>query len=158
MESVLKLALVACGVTLLAGCAKTEDTTLDTAAADTALVPGGPAAAPSTASPAVGGAAGTTVGESDPVHVPLREWSLRVSKSPIRAGTTTFHAMNEGKYQHAVEIEGNGQEWKIEPIGAAGSGTVAANLTPGTYTVYCPIVDSHGNHQKRGMTTSLVVR
>jgi plastocyanin len=153
MNIALKLA-VALGVAATFSCAKTDDAATDTTVADTA--PGGieNPAMPSTAAPA----GGTAVGEPDQIHIPLREWTIRVAKSPIRAGRTTFHAMNEGKYQHAVEIEGNGQEWKVDPIRPGGTATLTANLTPGTYTVYCPIVDTHGNHQKRGMTTTLVVQ
>jgi plastocyanin len=157
MNIALKVA-VALGVATTFGCAKTDDAATDTAAADTASGAIENPALPSTGAPSGGTAAGTAVGEPDLIHIPLREWTIRVAKSPIRAGRTTFHAMNEGTYQHAVEIEGNGQEWKVDPIRPGGTATLTANLTPGTYTVYCPIVDTHGNHQKRGMTTTLVVQ
>jgi len=158
MSIALKLGLAVCVATTLAACARTGDTSSDTAAVDTATGAIETTPTPSTAAPNVGATSATATGEPDPVHVPLREWTIRVSKSPIRAGRTTFHAMNEGRYQHAVEIEGNGQEWKIDPVSPGGTGTVAATLTPGTYKVYCPIVDTHGNHQGRGMSTTLVVQ
>lgn len=157
MNIALRVGLAVCAATTLAGCAKTGDTASDTAAADTAAGAIETTGSPPSGAPA-GAASGAATGEADPVHVPLREWTIRVSKSPIRAGRTTFHAMNEGRYQHAVEIEGNGQEWKIDPVSPGGTGTVAATLTPGTYKVYCPIVDTHGNHQGRGMSTTLVVQ
>jgi plastocyanin len=153
MKLALKLVVAVSLVATLSACARTDDAARDTAAADTAsLAPETPS--PSTAAPA----AGTATGEPDLVHIRLSEWTVRVSKSPIRAGRTTFHAMNEGKYQHAFEIEGNGQEWKVDGIKPGGTTTLAATLTPGTYTVYCPLVDTHGNHQKRGMSTTLVVQ
>jgi uncharacterized cupredoxin-like copper-binding protein len=158
MNIALKAAVAVCVGTIFAGCARTGDTTADTAAVDTASGAMETTPSPSTAAPKVGTTMGTATGESDLIHIPLREWSIRVSKSPIRAGRTTFHAMNEGKYQHAVEIEGNGQEWKVDPIRPGGTGTLSADLTPGTYKVYCPIVDTHGNHQERGMSTTLVVQ
>jgi hypothetical protein len=151
MKIALKLAVAACFTSTIAGCARTDDAGVDTAGVDTA------GAIQKTVAPAAGPTEKLT-GEPDLVHVRLREWSVPVSKSPIRAGRTTFHAMNEGKYQHALEIEGNGQEWKIDAIKPGGTATLAATLTPGTYTVYCPLVDTHGNHQKRGMTTTLVVQ
>jgi uncharacterized cupredoxin-like copper-binding protein len=154
MNISLKLAVAVCVATALAGCARTGDTATDTAAADTASGAIETTPSPSTAAPTVG----TVTGESDLIHIPLREWSIRVSKSPIRAGSSTFHSMNEGKYQHAFEIEGNGQEWKVDPIKPGGTATLTANLTPGTYRVYCPLVDTHGNHRERGMSTTLVVR
>jgi plastocyanin len=157
MNTALKLVAVICvGATL--GCARTDDAASDTAVADTSSGALANPAMPSTGDPGVGTPAGTAVGEPDQIHIPLREWTIRVAKSPIRAGRTTFHAMNEGKYQHAVEIEGNGQEWKVDPIKPGGTANLTANLTPGTYTVYCPIVDTQGNHQKRGMSTTLVVQ
>ena len=151
-----KLTAALCIAATLAGCARTGDSTIDTTALDTAGA--GTAISPSTVGPGAQTATGTATGEPDQIHIVLREWSVSVSKSPIRAGRTTFHAMNEGKYQHAFEIEGNGQEWKVDPIKPAGTATLAADLTPGSYTVYCPIVDTHGNHRGRGMTTTLVVQ
>ncbi|MEX2111444.1 MAG: hypothetical protein WD802_12630 [Gemmatimonadaceae bacterium] len=153
MSIALRLALAACAVTTLASCAKTDTSATDTAAADTAAGAIDNPALPSTAA-----REGTAMGEPGQIHIRLNEWTVRVSKSPIRAGRTTFHAMNEGKNQHAFEIEGNGQEWKVDPIRPGGTATLAANLTPGTYKVYCPIVDTHGNHEQRGMTSNLVVQ
>lgn len=152
-----KLTVTVCVAATFAGCAKTGDSTADTAAADTVPV-GAETVSPSTVGPGAQTTTGTATGESGQIHIVLREWSVNVSKSPIRAGRTTFHAMNEGKYQHAFEIEGNGQEWKVDPIKPAGTATLAADLTPGTYKVYCPIVDNHGNHQGRGMSTTMVVQ
>jgi uncharacterized cupredoxin-like copper-binding protein len=153
MKMMLKL-LVTVGVaTVLSGCARTDEPATDTAAIDTAGAIENPAM-PST----VARTEGIAPGEPDQIHIRLNEWTVRVSKSPIRAGRTTFHAMNEGKNQHAFEIEGNGEEWKVGAIKPGGTATLAANLTPGTYKVYCPLVDTHGNHQQRGMSTTLVVQ
>jgi uncharacterized cupredoxin-like copper-binding protein len=154
MNIALKLSLGVCVAATLGGCARTSDSASDTAAIDTASAAITPTQSPTTAAPSVVNA----TGEPDLIHVVLREWSVRVAKSPIRAGSTTFHAMNEGKYQHAVEIEGNGQEWKVDPIKPGGTATLTANLTPGTYKVYCPIDDTNGNHEKRGMSTTLMVQ
>jgi plastocyanin len=153
MNIALKLAVSVCVAATLIGCAKTDESATDTATADTASAIENPAM-PSAGAPA----AGPATGEPGQIHIRLNEWTVRVSKSPIRAGPTTFHAMNEGKNQHAFEIEGNGQEWKVDAIKPGGTATLAATLTPGTYQVYCPLVDTHGNHQKRGMSTTLVVQ
>jgi uncharacterized cupredoxin-like copper-binding protein len=154
MTMTLKLLFTVGAAILLIGCARSDESATDTAAADTAAGAIENPALPSGGVPS----AGTAMGEPDQIHVRLNEWTVRVSKSPIRAGRSTFHAMNEGKNQHAFEIEGNGQEWEVDPIKPGGTATLAADLTPGTYTVYCPIVDTHGNHQKRGMSTTLVVQ
>lgn len=152
-----KLTATLCVAATFAACAKTGDSTIDTADADTVSAEMG-TISPATVGPGAQTATETATGESGQIHIVLREWSVSVSKSPIRAGRTTFHAMNEGKYQHAFEIEGNGQGWTVEPIKPGGTATLTADLTPGKYKVYCPIVDNQGNHQGRGMTTTMVVQ
>lgn len=127
----------------LAACAKSDDATTDTAAA----------AAAASAAPAPAPSSDTAV-----IHVPLTEWSVVVSQGVVSPGTFNFHAMNQGTYSHAFEIEGNGKEWKSDPIPPGGTATLTPVLTPGTYEVYCPVVDSHGNHQEKGMRTTFTVQ
>lgn len=133
----------------LVACASGDDSATDTAGTDTAAT----AAAP--ASPNAGGTDGS---ETPVIHVPLTEWSVVVSQSVVSPGTFTFHAMNQGTYTHAFEIEGNGQEWKSDPIAPGGTATLTPTLTPGTYTVYCPITDNQGNHREKGMSTTFTVQ
>ncbi|MCR4341297.1 MAG: hypothetical protein NUW01_15575 [Gemmatimonadaceae bacterium] len=92
------------------------------------------------------------------IEVPLTEWSVVVSQGVVSPGTFNFHAMNQGTYTHAFEIEGNGQEWKSDPIPPGGTATLTPTLTLGTYTVYCPITDSQGNHRQKGMSTTFTVQ
>ena len=133
----------------LAACAKSDDAASDTTAA------GDTAAASATATPAPAPAA---TNDTATIHVPLTEWSVVVSQGVVSPGTFTFHAMNQGTYPHAFEIEGNGKEWKSEPIPPGGTAILRPTLTAGTYEVYCPVVDGHGNHQQRGMRTTFTVR
>ncbi len=65
----------------------------------------------------------------------------------------TFEAVNDGATDHALEIEGNGDEEATETIGAGESATVTLDLKPGTYTMYCPI----GNHRELGMEGKITV-
>lgn len=149
MRTSTRLAAAICVAALLTACAGGDDTAADTAAIDTA--PGPVNVEDPSATPAA-------PGEADLVHVPLTEWSVTVSKSVIPPGATTFHAMNQGTYTHAFEIEGNGQEWESDPIPPGGTATLNPTLTAGTYTVYCPIADAQGNHRQRGMSTTFTVR
>jgi plastocyanin len=104
-------------------------------------------------------ATGDTIPAAAPtVHVVLNEWSVSPSESAIAPGNVRFHAMNEGQYHHALEIERDGQQWAIEHMAAGGTGEVTVNVQPGTYTLYCPIVDAQGNHRERGMSTTFTVR
>jgi uncharacterized cupredoxin-like copper-binding protein len=133
--------LAALGLTVaLAACSSGDDAAIDTSTA----------AAPAT----------TPVATNDTavIHVPLTEWSVVVSQGVVSPGTFTFHAMNQGSQTHAFEIEGNGQEWKSDPIPPGGTATLTPTLTPGTYTVYCPITDSQGNHREKGMSTTFTVQ
>ncbi len=134
--------------TALVACAKSDDAASDTtAAAETG--------AGSTAEPTP---APMATNDTAVIHVPLTEWSVVVSQGMVSPGTFNFHAMNQGTYPHAFEIEGNGKEWKSDPIPPGGTATLTPTLTAGTYEVYCPIVDSHGNHQQKGMRTTFTVR
>lgn len=127
----------------LAACAGSDDSAADSAAADTLA---GPAPAQ------------VATNDTAVIHVPLTEWSVVVSQGVVSPGTFNFHAMNQGANTHAFEIEGNGQEWKSDPIPPGGTATLTPALTPGTYTVYCPITDSHGNHREKGMSTTFTVQ
>lgn len=129
----------------LSACAGKDDSAADTAAIDTLAGSAAPAAPAATSDPAL-------------IHVPLTEWSVVVSQGVVAPGTFTFHAMNQGTFNHAFEIEGNGQEWKSDPIPPGGTATLAPTLTPGTYTVYCPITDGQGNHREKGMSTTFTVQ
>lgn len=92
------------------------------------------------------------------VHVVLNEWRVSPSETTLSAGPVMFHVMNEGQYQHALEIQRGSDEWQTGNIPAGGTGTVTVNLTPGTYTLYCPVADSHGNHRQMGMQTTITVQ
>lgn len=87
----------------------------------------------------------------------LDEWTVRLERDRIPAGSATFLVTNRGEYQHALEIEGAGREWETDRLGTGDEERLTADLEPGTYEVYCPIVDEHGSHRERGMTTTLVV-
>lgn len=136
-----------CLAAALAACTSGDDSAADSAAVDTLA---GSSAPTPTAAPATS--------DTALIHVPLTEWSVVVSQGAISPGTFKFHAMNQGTYTHAFEIEGNGQEWKSDPIPPGGTATLTPTLTPGTYTVYCPITDSQGNHREKGMSTTFTVR
>lgn len=143
MSIISRLTAALCLTAALTACAKSDDSATDATVADSA--------AAATATP-------TATNDTAVIHVPLTEWSVVVSQGAVSPGTFNFHAMNQGAHTHAFEIEGNGQEWKSDPIPPGGTATLTPTLTVGTYEVYCPIVDSNGNHKERGMRTTFVVR
>ena len=141
MKTASKLAALSLAFAL-AACAGSDDSAADSVAVDTSATSVAPVATNDTAV----------------IHVPLTEWSVVVSQGVVSPGTFKFHAMNQGTNTHAFEIEGNGEEWKSDPIPPGGTATLTPTLTPGTYTVYCPITDSNGNHREKGMSTTFTVQ
>ena len=70
-----------------------------------------------------------------------------------RSGVIEFKVVNDGKVDHALEIEGPKAEAETDTIKPGASATLKADLPPGTYTMYCPI----GNHREQGMAGKVTV-
>jgi uncharacterized cupredoxin-like copper-binding protein len=81
----------------------------------------------------------------------VSETDFKLSPSTFtidKAGTYTFHAVNDGQVTHSLEIEGNGVETKLaSDLQPGASGDLEAALPAGTYEIYCPV----GNHKDMGM-------
>jgi len=86
--------------------------------------------------------------------VQLMEYAIRMPQT-LTAGKQSFHVVNSGKELHSFEIEGNGVHARLpSELSAGGESHYSIDLSPGTYTVYCPVKD----HKQRGMTTTITVR
>lgn len=145
MKRISGLLTLALPAVMLTACTPAEETDM----ADTGAL----AAPPATATmPTDTGQAARTV------HVVLNEWRVSPSQTTLAAGPVMFHVMNEGQYQHGLEVQRGTDEWQTGNIPAGGTGTVTVNLMPGTYTLYCPIADSHGNHRQMGMQATITVQ
>ncbi len=96
-----------------------------------------------------GGAGGT-------VDLSATDFKFTPSDPSVKAGEVTFTLKNDGGTTHSLEIEDvNGQDVEIEDDVSPGqSGTLTANLKPGTYEFYCP-VDSH---KEMGMEGEITVK
>lgn len=99
----------------------------------------------------------TPAGESNRIAATLEEWRINVPQT-LAPGTYTFEVTNGGQYSHALEVEGASQEWETEPVPPGGTATLTVELTPGTWTIYCPVNDDHGKHEELGMRTTILVR
>lgn len=92
------------------------------------------------------------------VRVSLREWAIGLSQSTVPAGQIRFEVTNEGQYEHAFEVEGGGIEEETDRLARGATTSLTVNLQPGTYELYCPVEDTHGEHEALGMRTTLVVQ
>jgi len=118
----------------------------DDAAADTAAADG---------SGAADNAAGS---ESDVnvVGVRLSEFAINMP-TDLPAGPTQFNVTNVGNGPpHNFVIEGNGISERLDAnLERQTSGQLTVDLTPGTYTIFCPV--GEGGHRSQGMELTLTV-
>lgn len=96
--------------------------------------------------------------EDELIVARLNEWGIALEPDTIQAGHITFRVRNMGRLEHAFEVEGQDGEWVVELITPGEERTLTVDLTPGTYRIYCPLDDEHGDHDQRGMVSTLVVR
>ena len=96
-----------------------------------------------------GGAGGT-------VDLSATDFKFTPSDPSVKAGDVTFKMTNDGQTTHSLEIEDvNGQDVEIEgDVSPGQSGTLTANLKPGTYEFYCPV----SNHKELGMEGEITVK
>jgi uncharacterized cupredoxin-like copper-binding protein len=93
---------------------------------------------------------------SGSVDLAATDFKFDPSEPSVKAGNVTFNLKNDGQTTHSLEIEDvNGEDVEIEgDVSPGSSGTLTANLKPGTYEFYCP-VDSH---KEMGMTGEITVK
>ncbi len=88
------------------------------------------------------------------IRMVLKDFKLVPDKVVGKAGTITFHLVNEGRYTHDFRVEGEGVDEKAPKVGQGRDREWKIDLKPGVYRISCPI----SNHNKRGMTGTLVVK
>jgi uncharacterized cupredoxin-like copper-binding protein len=144
-------AMLLSGTAFLAACGE-PDNELESIAVDPdAAMDTTPAGTPAPPSPDI-----IAEDQGGEIVAHLTEWAIELSSATVPAGEVTFQVMNMGSIEHALEVEGQGIEEETENIEPGGTGMLTVNLTPGTYTIYCPIVGDE-DHEQRGMTTTLTV-
>lgn len=96
----------------------------------------------------------TAAGASQTVRAVETEFHIALSRSTVHAGRVTFTAVNKGKIQHGLIVDGPGQEDTLIGLVKPGhSVTKTITLRKGKYDVYCPVSD----HKMEGMNTHLTV-
>jgi hypothetical protein len=117
---------------------------------------------PGVAAPAAGGAAAATpaaaaAGPTPPqvVEVSLKEFAIDMPHE-LPAGATRFHIVNNGAVQHSFVLEGAGTKKQLANAIQPGEASfLNVDLTPGDYTIYCPV--GEGAHRAKGMELTLHV-
>ena len=96
----------------------------------------------------------TTAAAADTVTITLVDFDIQMPDT-LMAGTYVFHVVNRGAARHALEIERDGEHHRLQdPVDAGEAVRMELEITPGLYTVYCPV----GEHQRgQGMERALVV-
>jgi uncharacterized cupredoxin-like copper-binding protein len=86
----------------------------------------------------------------------ISETEFKLDPSTVKvdqAGNYTFKVTNNGKLDHAFEVEGPGGEQKTETIKPGQSAELTIDLEDGAYEIYCPI----DGHRQSGMEGTLTV-
>lgn len=109
-------------------------------------------AAPAAAQDLKGEPAGRV--SADSVMVKLKAWTLGFRKAEVQAGSVTFRVENVGNAPHSLAIEGQGTDKRVEGLILPHQAkTVAFELKPGEYRLYCPVK----GHAGKGMEATLKV-
>jgi outer membrane murein-binding lipoprotein Lpp len=70
------------------------------------------------------------------------------------SGPTIFRVMNAGTTEHGLEVEGNGQTYRLDAnLEPGGAKELLVDLKPGTYQLYCPV----DGHKGKGLSRQLTV-
>lgn len=143
-------ALLAVSLVLLAACREEK------ADRDPALVPPVESATDSAAHPASPGGEAlvpdVTAGAT--VLVMITEGSIAVREQTIPPGPAVLTVENRGKEVHNLFIEGEGISRAAgDTIAEGSSSTVDVNFKPGTYTLYCPVL----NHREQGEQVQITI-
>jgi VCBS repeat-containing protein len=102
-----------------------------------------------------GSTAATPAAGSKQVAVSAQEFSFDPGTIQIdRPGTYTFTLTNDGSFQHALEVEGQGVEEETDKVdpGSTDQVTITFSKT-GSYEFYCPV----DGHRGKGMEGTLTV-
>jgi len=97
----------------------------------------------------------SSVAKAQPMTVTLSEWSVRLGRDTVKAGSVTFRVKNAGTMSHGLYVRGEGVDKGSQGIGPGQEASLTVTVKPGTYEVFCPMADL--SHKAAGMARKLVV-
>jgi len=107
------------------------------------------------ASPAASAATDTAEGSPLLVDVSLTNFAIEMP-TDLAAGPIRFNIINNGAAPHNFVLEGVGiKKTLANNLQPGQSASLNADLTPGTYTIFCPV--GEGAHRAQGMELELTV-
>jgi plastocyanin len=145
----ISLILLLCAVAIpIAGCGGDDDDGGGGGGGGTNNAGGGASKKSDTGGSGGGGGAQTLKISADP------SGALKFDKTSLtaKAGKVTVVMDNPSDLPHAIEVEGNGDEFEGETVDKGGVSKASGDLKPGKYEFYCP-VDSHKQAGMKGTLT-----
>lgn len=84
------------------------------------------------------------------------EWTVIPSKKVVAAGPVTLRVYNRGMDDHDLSVvDSTGTLHRVD-LGPGGTGEIRANLTPGTWKLWCSLFDgTPQSHELFGMVTTI---
>ena len=142
------VAVLATAAVGLVACGSDSGTTTSSSPAASAPSGGGGGGGGATSGGGGGGGSNLTVTAN-----PQGQLSWTPTTLSAKAGQVTVTLQNSSPVSHDVSISGNGVD-KTSDLVSGGSGSVTANLKPGTYTYFCTVP----GHKQAGMEGTLTVK
>lgn len=90
------------------------------------------------------------------VQVGADEFRYALSRQTIKAGPAIVQLVNYGEDEHDLRLRraGGTRVYAIGKVGPGDLGELETRFLPGRFTLWCSL----GDHRKRGMTATLVVK
>jgi plastocyanin len=88
-----------------------------------------------------------------------KEWAVQPSQKLVSAGSVTIRGYDRGQDPHNLQLTGPSGPIQTISLTPGASGTIVANLRPGTYRLVCTLyAGTPQSHEALGMHATITVR